>query len=312
MTADPTTRPRRARSREPAPSCRPDGRGSSRRRGRGVHRMTRLRSIGHPGPAGLVLRAHRPPAAPGAGVPASRSGWRWRSGSGSPCSPGPGLGLAAGLICVPVRGWSAAQWIGVLARHAGRDARPAGPAGSPRPRPGELGATPGEADLPGVLAGIRIHDGPPMPGAPPGPRSSRTTPPAPGRRPPASSTPASGWPTTTSGSGWAPGSPSCSRPPPPAARSTWSPCRSAPSPTTAPSAPSGCASNARADEPELSARIHAQLDAMHRRRRGAHRGVRDRGGARGRDRRRTPSAPDGVSPAEPGSCTASWPRSRPG
>ena len=37
--------------------------------------------------------------------------------------------VAVALICVPVRGWSAAQWIGVLARHVWV-ARPAGPGGS--------------------------------------------------------------------------------------------------------------------------------------------------------------------------------------
>jgi len=74
----------------------------------------------------------------------------------------PGWVLATALICVPVRGWSAAQWIGVLARHAAGQA-----AGWTRWRSraaaGEM-ADPGEADLPGVLAGIEIHDGPPMPG----------------------------------------------------------------------------------------------------------------------------------------------------
>src|SRR5664279_3969266 len=64
-----------------------------------------------------------------------------------------------GLVAVPVRGWSAARWLLVLASHA-------------------LGALMGwtswqskvaagiatdlaEADLPGVLAGVQIHDGPP-------------------------------------------------------------------------------------------------------------------------------------------------------
>ena len=66
------------------------------------------------------------------------------------------------LICVPVRGWSAAQWVGVLARHA---------VGSvtgwtrfqSNAAAGEIDEL-GEADLPGVLAGIQIHDGPPMAG----------------------------------------------------------------------------------------------------------------------------------------------------
>ena len=70
--------------------------------------------------------------------------------------------LAVALVCVPVRGWSAAQWIGVLARHlVGRLA------GWTRfqslAAAGETDDL-AEADLPGVLAGIQIHDGPPMAG----------------------------------------------------------------------------------------------------------------------------------------------------
>jgi hypothetical protein len=70
--------------------------------------------------------------------------------------------LTAALICVPVRGWSAAQWIGVLVRHLiGREM------GWTRwQSKAALGDVedPGDADLPGVLAGIQIHDGPPIPG----------------------------------------------------------------------------------------------------------------------------------------------------
>lgn len=66
------------------------------------------------------------------------------------------------LICVPVRGWSAAQWIGVVARHLVGHA-----AGwtrfQSRAATGQIDE-PAEADLPGVLAGIQIHDGPPMAG----------------------------------------------------------------------------------------------------------------------------------------------------
>lgn len=70
--------------------------------------------------------------------------------------------LAIVLVCVPVRGWSAMQWVGVLVRHAvGRalgwtsfqSKAAAGEADDLR-----------EADLPGVLAAIQIHDGPPMAG----------------------------------------------------------------------------------------------------------------------------------------------------
>ena len=49
------------------------------------------------------------------------------------------------------------------------------------------------ADLPGVLAGVEIHDGPPQgPAGRPGSRSCRTTPPAPGPSPQPWSTRASG------------------------------------------------------------------------------------------------------------------------
>jgi hypothetical protein len=72
--------------------------------------------------------------------------------------------LAAALVCVPVRGWSAAQWIGVLLRHvighaAGWTSWQSKAAAG---RIDDLGA----ADLPGVLAGVVIHDGPPWAGRP--------------------------------------------------------------------------------------------------------------------------------------------------
>lgn len=74
----------------------------------------------------------------------------------------PLLLLAVVLICVPVRGWSAAQWIGLLIRyvlgHAAGWTRFQSKAAV-----GEVD-DPAEADLPGVLAGIQIHDGPPMAG----------------------------------------------------------------------------------------------------------------------------------------------------
>jgi hypothetical protein len=123
-------------------------------------------------------------------------------------------GLVAALICVPIRGWSALQWIGVLARHlvgqitgwsdfqskaaAGnlyrdldgrrnhnrsrsrsrsrRDDPFSGSPGAGHARAQRHGSNDGggndggedrewgEADLPGVLAGIAIHDGPPMAG----------------------------------------------------------------------------------------------------------------------------------------------------
>lgn len=70
--------------------------------------------------------------------------------------------LAVVLICVPIRGWSSAQWIGVLARHlVGRAT--GWTRFESKAAAGEVD-DPTEADLPGVLAGIQIHDGPPMAG----------------------------------------------------------------------------------------------------------------------------------------------------
>jgi len=70
--------------------------------------------------------------------------------------------LAVALICIPVRGWSAMQWIGVLFRHlAGRAF--GWTTWQSRAAAGEVD-DPSEADLPGVLASIQIHDGPPMAG----------------------------------------------------------------------------------------------------------------------------------------------------
>lgn len=70
--------------------------------------------------------------------------------------------VAVALICIPVRGWSAAQWIGVLARHVVGHAT-GWTRFESKAAAGDLD-DPGEADLPGVLAGIRIHDGPAMAG----------------------------------------------------------------------------------------------------------------------------------------------------
>ena len=79
---------------------------------------------------------------------------------------------AVALTCVPVRGWSAAQWIGVAARHLAGDTmgwtRFQSKAAAGDLCLGDLDGSGdtdlGEADLPGVLAGIQIHDGPPLPG----------------------------------------------------------------------------------------------------------------------------------------------------
>ncbi|GAB2455394.1 hypothetical protein GCM10027062_39730 [Nocardioides hungaricus] len=70
--------------------------------------------------------------------------------------------VAVVLVCVPVRGWSAAQWIGVLVRHViGR--LTGWTRFQSKAAAGEMDNV-NEADLPGVLAGIQIHDGPPMAG----------------------------------------------------------------------------------------------------------------------------------------------------
>lgn len=70
--------------------------------------------------------------------------------------------VAVVLVCVPVRGWSAAQWIGVLVRHV--MGRATGwTRFQSKAAAGEIDDV-NEADLPGVLAGIQIHDGPPMAG----------------------------------------------------------------------------------------------------------------------------------------------------
>lgn len=70
--------------------------------------------------------------------------------------------LAVGLICVPVHGWSAAQWLGVLARHVVGHST-GWTRFQSKAAAGEIDHFP-EADLPGVLAGIQIHDGPPLTG----------------------------------------------------------------------------------------------------------------------------------------------------
>lgn len=70
--------------------------------------------------------------------------------------------VAVSLICVPVRGWSAAQWIGVMVRHL--IGRATGwTRFQSKAAAGEIDDVT-DADLPGVLAGIQIHDGPPMAG----------------------------------------------------------------------------------------------------------------------------------------------------
>lgn len=82
-------------------------------------------------------------------------------------------GLVGLLICLPIRGWSAFQWIGVLVKNVAGGAfgwsrfqskAAAGEVDLGDETDGNDGGEAAEADLPGVLAGIQIHDGPPMSG----------------------------------------------------------------------------------------------------------------------------------------------------
>jgi hypothetical protein len=85
----------------------------------------------------------------------------------------PVWGLVIVLICLPVRGWSAFQWVGVLFRHLlgaafgwsrFQSQAAAGDLDLGGEENDEDDGAAGEADMPGVLAGIQIHDGPPMSG----------------------------------------------------------------------------------------------------------------------------------------------------
>lgn len=80
----------------------------------------------------------------------------------------PVWGVLTALICIPIRGGSAFGWIGVVLRHAIGVAtgwsRFQSKAAAGDLDIEDLDAV-GEADLPGVLAGIEVHDGPPMAGA---------------------------------------------------------------------------------------------------------------------------------------------------
>ena len=76
------------------------------------------------------------------------------------------------LVCLPIRGHSAIQWIGVMCRHMSGVAfgwsrfQSRAAAGDLDLGTGddEDDGEAGDADLPGILAGIQIHDGPPMSG----------------------------------------------------------------------------------------------------------------------------------------------------
>lgn len=84
----------------------------------------------------------------------------------------PAWGAIALLVCLPIRGHSAIQWIGVVFRHLGGVAfgwsrfQSKAAAGDLDlgTGDGEDDGEAAEADLPGILAGIQIHDGPPMSG----------------------------------------------------------------------------------------------------------------------------------------------------
>ncbi len=71
----------------------------------------------------------------------------------------PTWGVIAVLVVVPVRGWSGAQWVGLLAAH-GLGGVMGWTSWQSRVAAGIVEDL-GEADLPGVLAGVQIHDGPP-------------------------------------------------------------------------------------------------------------------------------------------------------
>lgn len=85
----------------------------------------------------------------------------------------PMWGVVALLTCLPIRGHSAFQWIGVLFRHLAGAAfgwsrfqskAAAGDLDLGDADDDEDDGDAGEADLPGILSSIQIHDGPPMTG----------------------------------------------------------------------------------------------------------------------------------------------------
>ena len=85
----------------------------------------------------------------------------------------PAWGVVGLLVCLPIRGHSAFQWIGVVFRHlAGiafgwsrfQSKAAAGDLDLGNAEDPQDDGEAGEADLPGILAGIQIHDGPPMSG----------------------------------------------------------------------------------------------------------------------------------------------------
>lgn len=67
--------------------------------------------------------------------------------------------VVAALVVIPVRGWSAAQWAGVLLAHAAGILR-GWTRWTSKAVTGQI-VEPDRPDLPGVLAGLELHDGPP-------------------------------------------------------------------------------------------------------------------------------------------------------
>lgn len=78
----------------------------------------------------------------------------------------PVWGVLIALLTIPVRGWGALHWLAVLALHA-TGGLMGWTSWQSRAAAG-IAADLGQADLPGVLAGVRTHDGPPF-----GPAMSR-------------------------------------------------------------------------------------------------------------------------------------------
>lgn len=116
------------------------------------------------------------------------------------------------LVAIPVRGRSAARWVFDLAMFA-----LGGVMGWTRWQSKVAAGTVGdldEADLPGVLAGVRMHDGPPYGHAMVRPVIVQNL----AERSWAAVArivhPASGWPRPRLGPGWVPGWPNCTRSPP--------------------------------------------------------------------------------------------------
>lgn len=85
----------------------------------------------------------------------------------------PAWGVVGLLVCLPIRGHSAFQWIGVVFRHVAgiafgwsrfQSKAAAGDLDLGNAEDPDDDGEAGEADLPGILSGIQIHDGPPMSG----------------------------------------------------------------------------------------------------------------------------------------------------